>query len=1573
MKLIGKKKLLAVVMSLIMVITTLIGIPMATKEVQAAEVSDFVTTNGTKFWYQGGEFYYGGTNCYYINFKGKKDVDRIFEGAEKMGITVLRTWGNLDAGVIQKGVTNEGKQVFQNSADGSGEKDGVYYQYFDEELGRPVVNEGENGIQHLDYCIAQAKKHNVKLLITFTNNWQQFGGMQQYVNWAGLSNHDDFYTNETIKGWYKDYVKTLLEHENVYTGVKYKDDPTIFAWELANEPRASSDQYGKEGILYNWVKEMSAYVKELDPNHMVAIGDEGFFNYEYNSPDVPEGVADPGNWIWHGSEGVDYEKLMTIDTIDFGTPHLYIEDWNMAGNGGAEGVEATVDAWLSRHAEASVKVNKPVILEEFGYNQQKEGKYYDTIEEFFTWIYDKTEEYGYAGTNFWMLADFVEANGSETNTPYINYDGFNVYSCTLEEVKAAGITDESILKRVEEREPARQIIIDYCAKMAAKADNNGITPENITVDLANLEDVSIALKLQTGSAFEQLTMADKVLAKGTDYIIDGEELTITKEFLSSLEEGFNYLTVGFSQGKNPELILDVVDSRVISAKSSLTQANFDKNPKSTKNIVIPVTINDGGDLKAVKLRGEGSKRTELKADTDYTYTEEGTTGTVTIKAGYLATLIGEQAVFELDYTKGSDVVVTVILKDTTGLDIVDDFEHYASDTELNAAWVKNNYGSHAEGSIVTDVTNSKAMKYRYELGNYCGLTKAVNKLDVSAFAGVQFWYQPDASGQTLKIQLKDEAGNYWEKDIALDSDQAETVQIPFQEFNIKEGYGDVETVLNQQVITEFSIYAEKVGDKNNQSYLYFDDIEFYADGSDVQDGITTEELTTTEKITTEEMTTTEKVTTEEGIATEEMTTTETTTTEEMMTTEKATTEEMTTTEKATTEELTTTEKATTEEMTTTEKTTTEEVTTTEKTTTEEMTTTEKATTEEVTTTEKVTTEEVITTEEVTTTEEATTRVLTTTEDKTEVTSSTATEKRTEVTTNAELTTEKRTEVTTNTEGTTEKKTEGIASTEITTENRTEATTQEKDAITGITITPETTQMLVGSYVTLVAIVEPATADQKVVWSSSNKEVAIVDSNGKVIAKKAGTVVIEAVSADGKKSAECTITVNVAEEKPVVVESVEVNVKELSLDVGITETLQASITPSDAQNKEVVWSTNNASVATVEKDGTVTATGAGTAIITVTTVEGGKTASCVVTVKEKAETNIAVTKVSLSKKELTIRVGETEKVTAVVEPSDATNQEVSYESDNNAVAQVNANGEITGVSTGTVVIKVTTKDGGKLAFCVVTVENNPVDQMINVSHVTLNESNLTLTVGESQTLTATILPVDATNQKLVWYSSDEKVATVDSDGKVTAMADGAATIVAQAEDSGIAAFCTVTVKKKEALVTTIAVKDISVDTSAIILPLKKTKTLTATILPANATEQKITYTSSNSSVATVSSTGVIKAVAPGVTIIKVKAGSVEKKVTIKVKPGKVTSITKKNLSKTKIRLSWKKQSKVTGYKVYRYNTKTGTYKLYKITKKNYVSVANLKKNTTCKFKIKAYKKSGSVVINGDYSKIYTIKK
>ena len=270
---------------------------------------------------------------------------------------------------------------------------------------------------------------------------------------------------------------------------------------------------------------------------------------------------------------------------------------------------------------------------------------------------------------------------------------------------------------------------------------------------------------------------------------------------------------------------------------------------------------------------------------------------------------------------------------------------------------------------------------------------------------------------------------------------------------------------------------------------------------------------------------------------------------------------------------------------------------------------------------------------------------------------------------------------------------------------------------------------------------------------------------------------------------------------------------------------------------------------------------------------------------------------------------------------------------------------------------------------VTKTEETTEQIIVVESVTLNKASLSLTAGESQTLSATVSPSDATNQKLIWSSTDEKVAKVDSNGKVTAVAKGAATVIVQTEDGSKTAFCTVSVKEKQ---TTIDVTGISINPSTITLGLKKTKTLKVAITPSNATNKTVTYTSSNATVATVSSTGTVKAVAPGVATITVKAGSITKKVTVKVKPAKVTSFKKTKLSKTKIKISWKKQSKVTGYKVYRYNTKTKTYKLYKITRKNYVSIANLKKNTIYKFKVKAYKRSGSTVVNGDVSKIYTIK-
>ena len=171
------KKVIAVLLTLVMVVSTAAtGIPL---KAEAAETSTgFVKTDGTKFTLDGSDFYYAGTNNYYINFKPSEDVDAVMEDAQAMGLTVIRTWGHLDVGTMTDQVDSQDNcPVFEGSVDGKGQKEGVYYQYWDAELGKPVVNHGESGLQKLDYVIYQAEKHNIKMILTLCNYWQPFGGI----------------------------------------------------------------------------------------------------------------------------------------------------------------------------------------------------------------------------------------------------------------------------------------------------------------------------------------------------------------------------------------------------------------------------------------------------------------------------------------------------------------------------------------------------------------------------------------------------------------------------------------------------------------------------------------------------------------------------------------------------------------------------------------------------------------------------------------------------------------------------------------------------------------------------------------------------------------------------------------------------------------------------------------------------------------------------------------------------------------------------------------------------------------------------------------------------------------------------------------------------------------------------------------------------------------------------------------------------------------------------------------------------------------------------------------------------
>ena len=256
--------------------------------------------------------------------------------------------------------------------------------------------------------------------------------------------------------------------------------------------------------------------------------------------------------------------------------------------------------------------------------------------------------------------------------------------------------------------------------------------------------------------------------------------------------------------------------------------------------------------------------------------------------------------------------------------------------------------------------------------------------------------------------------------------------------------------------------------------------------------------------------------------------------------------------------------------------------------------------------------------------------------------------------------------------------------------------------------------------------------------------------------------------------------------PVAVESVTVNPATLTIEAGQTSQLTATVLPSNAANQNVSWSSSNTNVATVDQNGLVSAVSAGTANITVTTEDGGKTSTCAVTVTAPVAP-IPVTAISLDAT-ATVGIGATKTLTVTYTPADAnTGKAVTWSSANTSIATVDANGVVTGVAAGTVAITATsTTDPSITASCNVTV------QAIAVTGVSIAPTSLSIPEGTTSSLTATVLPTDATNRNVTWSSNNTAVATVNANGVVTGVAVGSTTITVTTEDGNKTASCAVTV-------------------------------------------------------------------------------------------------------------------------------------------------------------------------------------
>lgn len=396
---------------------------------------------------------------------------------------------------------------------------------------------------------------------------------------------------------------------------------------------------------------------------------------------------------------------------------------------------------------------------------------------------------------------------------------------------------------------------------------------------------------------------------------------------------------------------------------------------------------------------------------------------------------------------------------------------------------------------------------------------------------------------------------------------------------------------------------------------------------------------------------------------------------------------------------------------------------------------------------------------------------------------------------------------------------------------------------------------VGQTKLLTATITPAdTADKSLTWSTSNKSIVTVDKTGKIKAVKVGSATITVKTNDGGYTSTCKVTVT-----DKAVESVSLNKTSLNLLKERIFTLKAYITPSNAKNKSVTWKSSNTKVAKVDKEGKVTAIDNGTAKITVTTQDGNKTATCTVTVT----TSVSGVKISPSK--LSIKTYESSILSAVVSPSTASDQSVSWKSSDTKIVKVDASGKVTALSKGTAKITVTTKDKNKTATCQVTV-TDPVF----VTDLSLSPKTVKLMRWKSQTLSPTIKPSNATFTNVTWKSSNTKIAIVDKNGKVTGLKAGEATITATSlgkDKNGkqLSAKCKITVTDP------IYVTDLDINPNGVTIVEGNSKVIDVTITPSNATESGCTYVSSDPSIATIDlSNNKIYAKKPGITILNFKS-------------------------------------------------------------------------------------------------------
>jgi mannan endo-1,4-beta-mannosidase len=400
-----------------------------TTPTDSAPASKFVTVRGDQFILNGRPYYFVGTNFWQgmnLGVNGSSgdraqlvaELDRL----QDLGVTNLRVMASSE------GPNTEPHRLVPALMISPGTYD-------------------ESVLDGLDFFIAEMGRRNLKTVMVLNNYWQWSGGMAQYVSWhertpipypgdwgTFMSYSAKFYDCAECQTWYRNHIETMINHTNPYSKLKYRDDPTIFAWELANEPRR---------YPYAWIDETAAYIKSLDPNHLVTTGSEG---------------TPPG-------ENQDFQRTHDGINIDYATIHIWPQNWGWYDPNNPDTfdqAERLALAYLRKHVFDMAVLNKPLVLEEFGLARDWEPLHdiYDTesttinrdrfYKAMFGEIYSLISEGGpVGGDNFWAWAGASRPGDSWIGDPPHETPGwYSVYD-TDESTLAIILSHASDLKRLE--------------------------------------------------------------------------------------------------------------------------------------------------------------------------------------------------------------------------------------------------------------------------------------------------------------------------------------------------------------------------------------------------------------------------------------------------------------------------------------------------------------------------------------------------------------------------------------------------------------------------------------------------------------------------------------------------------------------------------------------------------------------------------------------------------------------------------------------------------------------------------------------------------------------------------------------------------------------------------------------------------------------------------------------------------------------------------------------------------------------------------------------------------------------